>query len=203
MAAEPVTPSVRYRYVLFYLLPLGRVAEAIEQSRLGLETDPLSTLLHNGMGMSLCDAKQYREAAEYVRRALEIDANFYFFWLTMGFAQLGAGSAAEAITAFKRAMDLAPWYHPGGWYMAAAYYQAGDRERSQEWVRKLEDSRGHSFGAARYYATTGEVDAMFQALEGAYQHRDTTLPRILNDQFIDRYRDDPRYHALLQRMNLA
>jgi Tfp pilus assembly protein PilF len=33
MAAEPVPPLVRYRYGLFYLVPLGRFAEAVEQSR--------------------------------------------------------------------------------------------------------------------------------------------------------------------------
>src|ERR1700722_1839070 len=46
MAGELVPPVVRARYALWYLLPLGRVAEALEQSRLALETDPLSMILH-------------------------------------------------------------------------------------------------------------------------------------------------------------
>ena len=51
MAAEPVPPMVRFRYVMYYLLPLGRVADAMEQCRLALETDPLSMILHLRHGL--------------------------------------------------------------------------------------------------------------------------------------------------------
>ena len=113
MAAEPVPPMVRFRYAMYYLLPLGRFADAMEQSRLALETDPLSMLLHYGMAWSMYSAKQYRETIEYARRALEIDANFYFIWFAMGLAQLHAGFTQEAITSLKRVVELAPWYSHG------------------------------------------------------------------------------------------
>ncbi len=56
MAGELVPPVVRARYTLWYLLPLGRVAEGLEQSRLALETDPLSMVVHFGMSMCLFGA---------------------------------------------------------------------------------------------------------------------------------------------------
>jgi hypothetical protein len=87
--------------------------------------------------------------------------------------------------------------------MAAAYYQAGDREHSQEWTRKLDDSHGHNVGAAMYYAAAGEVDAMFEALEGARRGNDYYIIQIQYLPFFDGYRADPRYQALLQKMNLA
>jgi len=204
MAAEPVPPLVRFRYAQFYLLPLGRVRDAVEQCRLGLETDPLSMVLHFGMVLSMHAAKQYREAIEHGRRALEIDPNFYQIWFAKGLAQLHAGFNQEAITSLKRAVELAPWYHRGAWLLAAAYYLAGDHERSQEWARKLSESHGHTVGAASYYAAAGEVDGMFEALDGAYRQRDLFLLYIIqNLPFFDRYRTDPRFRALLQRMNLA
>ena len=155
------------------------------------------------MAWSLYHAKQYREAIEYARRALEIDANFYHIWSTMGLAQLHAGFTQEAITSFKRVVELAPWWQMGVGSLAAAYYQAGDHERSQEWARKLAESQGHSVGAALYYAATGEVDAMFEALDGAYRQRDAFLLYIQDLPFFDPYRADPRFQALLQKMNLA
>ena len=203
MAAEPVQPTVRIRYVLYYLLPLGRIAEALGQGRLGLETDPLSIILHYGMAVSLYYAKQYQETIEYARGALELDPNFYFTWHVMGLAQLRSGFTQEAITSFKRTVELAPWYNVGVGSLAAAYYQAGDRERSQEWVRKLADSHPDSFGAAVYFAATGEVNAMFEALDGAYQQRYGHLSLIQYNRLFDPYRADPRYQALFQRMNLA
>jgi serine/threonine-protein kinase len=202
MAVEPVPPMVRHRYAQFYLLPLGRFADAEEQSRLALETDPLSMYHQFGMAWSMYFTKKHREAIEYSRKALEIDPNFYLIWTTMGLAQLHAGLAQEAITSLKRTVELAPWWFPGGWWLAAAYCQAGDYERGQEQARKLADSHSHTCGAALYYAATGEVDAMFNALEGAYRQRDRILIDIKNLPFFERYRSDPRFADLLRRMNL-
>jgi len=203
MAAEPVPPLVRFRYVLYYLLPLGRVPDAMEQSRLALQTDPLSMPLHFGMAWSLSAAKQYREANQHARRALEIDPNFFQILVAMGLVQIHAGFAEEAIATLKRAVELAPWHNMSVWSLTAAYYQAGDRERSQEWTRKLAESHGHTVGAALYYAVAGEVDAMFEALDEAHRQREVFLLFIQNQPYFDRYRADPRYQALLQKMNLA
>jgi tetratricopeptide (TPR) repeat protein len=174
----------------------------MEQNRLALETDPVAMSFHHGMAYSMSAAKQYRETIEYVRRALEIDTNDYLCWFVMGRAQLYAGFAQEAITTLKRAVELAPWYW-GAWSLAVAYHQAGDYELSQEWARKLAGSQGHTYGAAIYYAATGEVDAMFEALDGAHRQRDMRLVNIQYLPFFDPYRADPRYRALLKGMNLA
>ena len=203
MAAEPVPILARIRYVLWYLLPLGRFAEALEQSRMGLETDPLSMILHQGMAFSMYHAKRYAETIEYARRALEIDSNFHFLWLTMGLAQLQAGSTREAIASLERGAELAPWDPLAPWHLAAAYYQAGDRERSQELAGKLASSNGRAIGAAFYYAACGEVERMYDALDAAYRQRDPRLAEIQNDPSFDRYRAEPRFEALLRRMNLA
>jgi len=203
LAVEPVPPLVRSRYAIFYLLPLGRVSEAIEQSRLALETDPLSTALQVGMALFLYFARQYGEAIECVRRAMEIDATFYLLWFAMGIAQIRAGSAREAIQSLERVVELAPWYSDGAWALARAYHAAGDFDNSWEWVRKLAASHRHTAGAAAYYAAAGEVDAMFEALEGAYRQRDFNLRFIPVDPIFDSYRADPRFQSLLRRMNMA
>ena len=203
MAVEPVPPMVRSSYAMWYLLPLERIPEAMEQIRLSLDNDPLSMPLHLGMAWCMYFLRQYRGTIEYGRRALEIDANYYLIWSAMGLAQLGAGFAQEAITSLKRVVELAPWWHVGGWYLAAAYHQAGDHERGQEVARKLTGSYGHAFVAAVYYAAVGEVDAMFEALDGAYRQRDGNIFKIQHEPFFDPYRADPRFQALLRRMNLA
>jgi Tfp pilus assembly protein PilF len=202
MAAEPVQPTVQLRYVLSYLLPWGRIAEALGQCRLGLETDPLSIILHFSMAMSLYSAKQYQETIAYARGALEIDPNFYLIWHVMGLAQLRSGCTQEAITSFTRTVELAPWYSVGLGSLAATFYQSGDRERSQEWAHMLVPHRD-SYGAAIYFAAAGAVDAMFEALDGANQQRHWHLSLIQYNQFFEPYRADPRFRTLLQRMNLA
>ena len=203
MASEPISSATRYCYGTYYLLPLGRVAEALEQNRLALDSDPLSMIIHFGMAWCMYCARQYGESIECARRALEIDPNSYFMWHVIGLAQLGAGLPQEAIVSLRRSIDLAPWYHVNVGSLAAAYYCAGDHERSEEWARKLSESRSHAGGAALYHTTTGDADAMFEALDGAYQQRDVLLLYMRTLPFFDPYRADPRFQSLLAKMNLA
>ncbi len=164
MAAVPLPPLMRFRYAAFYLLPLRRTPEAIEQNQLAMETDPLSVVLQMGMAFSLLCARRYREAIEVALRAMEIDANYFMLWFVMGLAQVQVGSLHEATVSFNRVVELEPWYSDGAWLLAAAYRMAGDGERSQEWVRTLAGSRGPTSGTAWYYAAAREVDAILAAL---------------------------------------
>jgi eukaryotic-like serine/threonine-protein kinase len=194
MSNEPVPPRARYCYANYYLLPWGRVSEAMEQSRLALESDPLSMLLQFGAAWSLFCAGRFGESINCARRALEIDPHYYMIWLAMGFAQLGAGLQEEAVASFRRVTEVAPWFTMGEACLAAACHRAGDR------TQKI--SPGSVFSAAIYYAATGEVDAMFEALDAACRQREALLILIQHLPFFDPYRAAPRFHALLQRMNL-
>jgi eukaryotic-like serine/threonine-protein kinase len=202
LAVEPVPPRTRYLYSAYYLLPWGRVADAMEQSRRALESDPLSVILHYGMAMDMYCARQYQQSIECARGALEIDPNSYVVLHTMGMAQLSAGLPHEAVTTLKRVVLLAPWYKMGVGSLAAACYQAGDQERCRELARDLAGPMSGSVGAAFYYAVIGDGNAMFESLEGAYNQRDVFLLFIRTLPSFDPYRADPRFQALLTRMNL-
>ena len=202
-AAAGASARTHYLYAVYYLLPLGRVPEAMERSQLALESDPLSMLLHFGMAWCMYCARRYSESIECAQRSFEIDPNYYMNWLTMGLAQLGARKREEAIASIQRVTELAPWWSAGWGYLAAACYLANDRERSQQLARKLADSHNHTLGAASYYAAAGEKDAMFEALDGAFQQRDVFLVYIQSLPFFDPYRADPRFQSLLAKMNLA
>ena len=202
MAEEPVPPLVRFRYAIYYLLPLGRFAEAIEQSRLALETDPMSVILQFGMAWAYYYSGQCAEAIEYARRAMEMDASFHMLWFVLGNSQLQAGLVREAIASLQRAVELAPWYSGSCWLLATAYHSAGDLERSREWERKLEASREDHYVAALYFAAAGDGDAMFTALEGACRQRDLGLRYLAIQRELDAWRSAARFQALLRRTNL-
>ena len=203
MASEPVLPLVRFRYSMHYLLPLGRVSDAMEESRVALETDPLSVLLYFGMAWAMYLAKKYEDTIEYAQGAIDIYGTLHLVWFTMGLAQIGAGRFKEATASFRRVVELVPSWHLGIGSLAVAYYRAGDLKTSQDWMRKLEGSQGSTLGAAFYWAAAGDADKMFAALEGALIQRDLFLVYLENLPFFEPYRDDPRYGTLLQRINLA
>jgi tetratricopeptide (TPR) repeat protein len=203
LAVEPVPSQSRFRRAAWYLLPLGRVSEATEQVRVGLETDPLSMSLNYSMVLCRYVARQNRETIECARRALEIDTHFYPIWLTLGHAQLHLDLVQDAISSLTRVTDLAPWLAIGVGSLTAAYRASGDHERYQEWLRRLTERHNHTYGAAIYYALAGDADAMFEALDGAYRQRDVFLLYIQAMSFFDPYRADPRFRTLVAQMNLA
>jgi eukaryotic-like serine/threonine-protein kinase len=195
LANEPVPPRARYCYANYYLLPMGRASEAMEQSRLALESDPLSMLLHFGVAWSLFCAGRFGESINAARRALEIEPNYYMIWFALGFAQRGAGLREEAVASFRRVTEVAPWFTMGEAFLAATRHSAGDGTTGI--------SPGTALGAAIYYAATGEVDAMFEALDEACRQREAFLVLLQHLPFFDPYRADPRFQVLLQQMNLA
>jgi serine/threonine-protein kinase len=199
LAAEPVPGIARFRYALYCLLPLGRIAEATVQSRLAIESDPLCMLLHFGPAWCLYSSKLYNETIEYSRRALEIDPSYWPILLAMGTAQIHAGLVREAITTLERVVELVPWYSLGVAALAIAYHEADNRELAQRWAQRLVGCSGAAF----YYAAIGEVDLMFEALLVLCEQRDRAILFLQNSAFFDPYRAHTRFLALLERMNLA
>lgn len=202
MSVEPVPSTTRFRYAIF-LFPMGQHAKAMEQCRLALETDPLSIAIYMAIAFAYLSSSRYGEAIQCARKGLEINENFHPLVFVMALSQLRAGLTADAITSLRQALRIAPWFNAASWCLAAAYHQIDDRAQSLELVRTLADSHNRTIGAALYYAAAGEVDAMFEALEGAYQKRDFLLLNIEFLPFFEPYRADPRFKSLLRRMNLA
>ncbi len=110
LAARPVLPIVRYRHVMWYLLPLGRFDAAVEEGRLALENDPLSAILQYGAAWALYYAGKYSEAIVFLQKAMEINPDHYLLWGVLGISQLRSGGAQEAISSLKRATELASWF---------------------------------------------------------------------------------------------
>jgi adenylate cyclase len=59
-----------------------------------------------------------------------------------------------------------------------------------------------AFQIAEIYAWRGEQDQAFAWLERAYRQRDGGLSEIKTDPPLAGLRNDPRYKAFLQKMNL-
>ncbi len=203
LAIKPETARPHYVYSMFYLQPHGRQAEALEQARMALDLDPLSMLMHFGVAIALFCGRDFGSALNAARRGLEIDPNSILPLLALGFAQLGSGLADDAVAAFSHLADVAPWWRMSETGLAAALYLAGDLSRSQDLLQRSLAKHGHHLGTAIYYATAGDADAMFAALEEARQKRDVFCFQAAHFFFFDKWRDDPRFQALLEQMKLA
>ena len=106
MAREPVSRDVRFWYGNHYLLPIGRVAEAVEAMTWGLELDPLNLLYRHHLAVGLRHAGRLEDAEVELRKVLEIDGNFPLALETLGAICAQQGRFEEALTLTERAYVL-------------------------------------------------------------------------------------------------
>ena len=82
------------------------------------------------------------------------------------------------------------------------------RQKSRDVRQQLDEHMRCGRYVPRYYLawmslTTGEIDAAFEGLVQGVEERELQLTLVLkNEPVLDRLRTDPRYHALLRKMNL-
>lgn len=86
-----------------------------------------------------------------------------------------------------------------------AYAKTGRRKEAEEivdrWIHPQPPQYVMNYFIAVSYAALGEKDAAFDQLEKAYQNHDWFLERIKVDPFMDPLRDDPRFDAMVKRLN--
>jgi eukaryotic-like serine/threonine-protein kinase len=206
MYASPVPPLVRVRYALYFLTPLRRFDEALEQYKLALQTDPLSMMVHFGLGFSLYCQRRYDEAIKHAGKTLELFPEYWLLHFLMGIALSQVNRLPEAVSSLETTLRLAPTFTLGGGFLAAAYVRVGRATQAEELLQQL-SSRGSDHYVspacfAIYQAAIARSDKMFQFLEAAFTERDPYLTRIDAEPYFEPYRSHPRFLALLASIKL-
>ena len=182
------------------LLAQGRLTEAEEACRQALLLDPLLTNVWFNLGRITVGTGRYKEAGEAFRKGLELQPNasrFHTYLATLDVLQnLPAQASANAQLETE-----------GFWrdYAVALVQQAqADRPAADATLKDFiaKDSVGGAFQIAVLYAIRKEPDQMFKWLDTAYDTRDSGLTQLAITPFFIPNRDDPRFTALCQKLNV-
>jgi TolB-like protein/Flp pilus assembly protein TadD len=188
------------------LSELGRHEEALAEIKQAQQLDPFSLIIHAVTADVLRTAGEDDLSIEQLRKTLEMDPNFAHAYFHLGMAHLRKGAFAEAIAEFQRAATLSPNVTDYGGGLGYAYARAGQRVEARKILNQLkEQSKGRYvpwFYIAAIYAGLDEKEQAFACLENAYERREQGLAVIKREPMFDPLRSDPRYQALLRRMNL-
>jgi len=182
------------------LLAQGRLTEAEEACREALLLDPLLTNLWFNLGRITVGTGRYKEAGEAFRKGLELQPNASRFHTYLATLDVLQNRPAQA-TANAQLENEGFWRD----YAIALVQQAqGDQSaadaRLNDFIAK--DSNGGAFQIAVLYAFRKEPDEMFKWLDTAYDTRDSGLTQLAVTPFFLPYRDDPRFTALCQKLNV-
>jgi serine/threonine-protein kinase len=65
----------------------------------------------------------------------------------------------------------------------------------------MANNRGLDYQVAQVYAVRGDKEKAFEWLQIAFDHHDTGMLALLVDPLLNGVRDDPRFKALVAKMN--
>ena len=196
-----------HMYYGWYLQALGRDAEATAAMKRGIELDPLSPLYTAWLGGLYWTIGRDSEAIVQAQKALDLAPDFPVGLYVLGGAYAEVGRFDEAIETYQQALKKYP-NQSFTWSLAGVYARAGRRAEAREIMADLEsgaplrDATDPWFIAGAY-VLLGEHDEAMKWLERAYEARSLFLPGVGRDRWFKPLHTDPRFRALLRRLNLA
>ena len=178
MLREPVSRDVRLWYGNHYLLPIGRLAEAVETMASALPEDPLNLMYRHHYARGLRHLGRLDEAAAELRGVLDVDPDFPMALETLGAIFAQQGDSEEALALTERAHVVTPWSYTVVGQLAALRDRTGESKRAEGLLETLGTSEayGASTGLAIFHAMTGNFE---QAAEWAARGIAERFPPLL------------------------
>jgi non-specific serine/threonine protein kinase len=184
----------------------GRQQEALQAILKARELDPLTPLFQTHQAWILHCLRRDDEAIQVLHESLQTNPGDYYVFRILVYCYNSAGQHEAAIAAAKKVQSLTHSKAVGAGLLGFAYAGAGKRDQAEEIVRQLMDeSKAESalgFYLGLIHTAFGENDKAIDWLETASETRLGLLNVIGTDPTFAALRSDPRFQALLRRLNL-
>jgi TolB-like protein/Flp pilus assembly protein TadD len=203
---DPNSPIIRVRHASV-LLVLGDTAHAVAELRRALEFDPLSPEVALWLAWVLFLSRDYTAALTEAGRFIDLEPRLSFSHMMLGLARLGAGQHDGSIEAFRRAAELSNEFPLILGWLGLALGLAGQSEEAEALLGRLRALRASRVvlptSLAWIHLGLGQIDEAFARMDEAAAHNDEWIHPIKTYPFLDPVRADPRFGALMARLNLA
>ncbi len=207
IASNPAAAGVHFSYGYWCLRPTGRLNEALAEIERALELDPLALYYRFGRAYLLMFVGRDEEAAIAARQTFELDPDYFLAQFILSFVLARLGHSDEAVALAERALQVHGRYSMSLLVAGAVYAVAGRRAAAQKLLTELEAMAANSFSAAGAITLVnsllGNMDETVRWAERAITQRDPQVLGIKTTPAYANLRSDPRYPALLAKMNLT
>ncbi|HVB40361.1 MAG TPA: tetratricopeptide repeat protein [Terriglobales bacterium] len=204
---DPGYATARHWYAMSCLAPLGRLQEALEELRMAQAVDPVSAIIARDLAVVHYYRRDFDLALEQCDHTIELNPHFAPAYWTLGRIQEQRGDYEEAAAAFQNAIRLvrsSPRFHGA---LGHLYAVTKNRPACQKELEKLKEMAPERYVSPIEFAAIdfalGQRDAGFEWLDKACQDRCFELVYLNVDPTFDALRRDPRFQAVVRRLNLA
>ena len=199
LAISPAAPDVLS--LAASIVPyLGEGQEGLRLADELIALDPLNGRSYRRKAEALYALRQYPKAIEAGRKALAVQPDNKNPNLWIGFSLLLTERPKEALAAFRQMPDGDGFRYTGEALVAA---RTGDAAGAEKLASQLWDKYGtaYVYQQAEIRAQLGQKDRTFAELDKALAAKDSGLVYMKKDPFLDPIRGDPRYAALVRKLN--
>ena len=207
LALEPGDPEI-IRSAAALAAIQGRLDEALQLDRRAVDLDPLNAHSWGELGGTEFFMGQLNQAEADCKKALELNPDLWNGHIYLSLIYIMQGRSQDALPEIELVRyDL--------WRVelhALAYYALGRQKEADAALSEL-IARYHARGAhahdaccansiGQVYAFRKQSDEAFQWLDRAYAAHDDGLIQIKGNPLLKNLHNDPRYTALLKKLNL-
>lgn len=189
-----------------FLAFLGRTGEAITETEKAVELDPLSLSTNTARAFPYLAARDYDQAIEKLKPALELNKDFPLALYYYGRSLDGKGDYKNAIIEYQKAVEFSG---RSTYFMSALINalvknnQRTEAEKSFTEIKKIAGQQPVSkYVLARSFTALGKKEKALDELEKAYSERDSLMIVMKIDHGFDELRNEPRFQEILKRMRL-
>jgi TolB-like protein/Tfp pilus assembly protein PilF len=214
---DPNYSPAHHWYANLYLIPQGRLDEAIAEMKLAATLDPVSLIVTTDLGWSYFVSHQYDSAFEQYSKALEMSAEFLPVHFRLSQYYLQKGAYDQALAQSEQAIRL------DGYHGSLLTEFAGTAPVTQQDYRKFLRRRLEEInsgrpdlgaspanvplqtdpeGRAAFYAELDEMDQALKGLQGAVNERDPGLIYLAVDPVFAALHSDARFQEIERRIGL-
>jgi eukaryotic-like serine/threonine-protein kinase len=199
-AAGTTAPEIHDMYALFYLSPLGRFEEAIEERKKSIAQDPLNSRWRARQAFTFLCADRYELAIPEARKALDLDDRSFWPHYVIAHSYRLQGKLAEALGPAEEAVRIAPWQQGASGLLAGLLSQTGEKERADELLASV--GRMTPGGMIMYHLVRSEIDAAIDWYQRDIKLRQPFAALLASAGFFKPLRASPRWPKLAKMMNL-
>jgi len=199
LSLDPTDVDTLYQACVHFGLT-GEYEKGIELCEAAKDRDPVFPPIPPSIGLLYQFLDQPEKALAATSRMLDLQPGAVG---THYYVTLSLLSTGDIDAAFERIQhEVLDGFRQTG--LALVHHAAGRKDESDTALQALlqQKSSGWYYQVAMVHAYRGEVDAAFDALNEAYEKRDSGITLLLGDPYLDNIRDDPRFEAMVERLGI-
>jgi serine/threonine-protein kinase len=204
---QPSYPTAHQWRAMHHLAPRGLFATARRSLERARELDPVSAPVLTSEAVLDLFARDFEGAQHRLTGTLELEPGFAAAHYFLGQARLLAGAHAQALAALERAVELSGRSSETvaglGWARAVAGQRDAALASLEELTRAGDERYVSPLRIAQVHLGLGDRARALDGLERALDARATDLAWLGVHPMFDPLRDEPRFQAVLQRIDLT